>query len=79
MSGVPSQAYLWGEARRTSVMHDVPRYFIHQVLEHDLCELRWEDILDQIRITFSDSVAYAQHGHQHLRATISKRRGVTAD
>ena len=39
----------------TSVMHDVSWYLLHQVLERDLCELQWKDILDQVRITFSDS------------------------
>jgi hypothetical protein len=41
------------------MMHDVPRDFLHQLLEHDLGEFRWKDILDQIRIPFSDFVTDA--------------------
>src|SRR5487761_1259903 len=63
-------------AQRTSVMHDVPCHFLHQILERDLCELGWKDILDQVRITFSDSVTRAQYWHLHLRATISGRHRV---
>jgi hypothetical protein len=65
-----------GRVQRTSVMHDVPRYLLHQVLERDLCEFRWKDILGQVRITFSNSVTRAQYWHLHLRATVSRRHRV---
>lgn len=47
--------------RRTSVMHDVPRHLLHQILECDLCKLGWKNILDQVRVTFSDSVTHTQY------------------
>jgi hypothetical protein len=74
--GVRVGAYCGGRVQRTSMMHDIPRYLLHQVLERDLCELRWKDILDQVRITFSDLVARAQYWYLHPRATISSRHGV---
>jgi hypothetical protein len=59
-----------GRGQRTSMMHDVPRDFLHQLLEHDLGEFRWKDILDKVRIAFSDFVTYAQYW---LRATMCDR------
>ena len=35
------------------MMHDVPRDFLHQIFERDLGELRWKDILNQVRVAFS--------------------------
>lgn len=40
-------------------MHDVPRDFLHQLLEDNLGEFGWKDILNQVRIAFSDFVTYA--------------------
>jgi hypothetical protein len=51
---------------RTSMMHDVPRDFFHQLLERDVGELRWKDILNQVGIAFSDFVTYAQYWHRCL-------------
>jgi len=42
------------------MMHDVPRDFLDQLLEHDVGEFRWKDFPDQVRIAFSDFVTYAQ-------------------
>ena len=53
-------------AQRTSMMHDVPRDFLHQILECDLGELRWKDILNQVRVAFSDFVTDAQYWHRYL-------------
>jgi hypothetical protein len=50
------------DGRRTSMMHDAPRDFLHQLFEQDLVgEFGWEDILDQVRIAFADFVTYAQY------------------
>ena len=37
------------------MMHDVPRDFLHQLLDHNLGEFWWKDILDQGRIALSDA------------------------
>lgn len=47
------------DRKRTSMMHDVPRDFRHQLLEDDLSEYRWKDILHQVCIAFSNFVTYA--------------------
>jgi len=43
------------------MVHDVPRDFLHQLLEGDLGELTRKDILNQVRVAFSDFVTYAQY------------------
>jgi hypothetical protein len=48
-------------AQRTSMMHDVPRDFLHQILECDFGELGRKDILNQVRIAFSDFVTDTQY------------------
>jgi hypothetical protein len=55
------------------MMHDVPHHFLHQLFEHDLGEFRWKDILDVVRIAFSDFVSYAQYWYRSLRATRNDR------
>jgi hypothetical protein len=62
-------------------MHDVPRDFLDQLLEHYLGEFRWKDILDQVRIAFSDFVTYAKCWYRCLRATMCDRlwRAVDVD
>jgi len=48
------------------MMHDVPRDFLHQLLERDLGELRRKDILNQVGIAFSDFVTYAWYWHRYF-------------
>jgi len=55
------------------MMHDVPLDFLHQLLEHDIGEFRWKDILDQVRIAFSDFVTYAQYWCRCIRARMWDR------
>ena len=60
-------------------MHDVPRDFLHQLLECDLGELTRKDILNQVRVAFSDFVSCAQYWHRYLRATMCESLWVAVD
>jgi hypothetical protein len=40
------------------MMHDVPSDLLLEVLECNLCKLRRKNILNQVRVAFSDLVAY---------------------
>ena len=57
------------KGQRTSMMHDVPRDFLHQLLEGNLGELTRKDILNQVRVAFSDFVTYAQYWRRCPRVT----------
>jgi hypothetical protein len=46
------------------MMHDIPRDFLHQIIECDLGELRRKEILNEVRIALSDYVTYAQYWHR---------------